>query len=166
MTRILGTLTSLVTLVALAGCGSAGSTGSAAPTGSAVPTSGSPSGSSGSPGTVVPASATVVPGPNATRGPREQVATSLPDKAAVTAYAARLAGSLPLRVRQAALPLLTKDGTLYAQAVFDGCGTPPVDSLTVTKSASGGVIISTDYRDPPNLDCLVGVRSVALVVLT
>lgn len=152
MTRLLGTLVWLGTVLVLAGCGSDASTG------------GSPPGSPG-PHTITPTTAKVVPGPNAARGRRDTVATELPDRAAVKAYADRLAGPLRLAVTKAATPLLRRDGTLYAQTIFDGCGTPPVGSLTVTKRASGEVVISTSYSDPANLDCLVAVRSVALVVL-
>lgn len=154
MTRILGTLTALLTTVALAGCGS--QTGSQpGPSDSASPSA----------GVLTPVVAKVVAGPNAARGRRDTVATPLPDRRAVKAYAAGLPGPLRLRVRRAATGLLGRDGKLYAQTVFDGCGTPPVGSLRVRRTASGEVVIRTDYSDPANLDCLLAVRSVALVVL-
>lgn len=158
MRRILGMLAPLAALVVLAGCGSDGSTGSDAP-----PTS--PATASPTTGAITPVSATVVPGPNSVRGRSEGVATELTDEAAVTTYAGTLVGPLRMKVKQAALPLLGKGGTLYAQTIFDGCGTPPVDSLSVTKRASGEVVISTSYHDAPKIACFVGVRSVALVVL-
>lgn len=143
----------LATVVALAGCGSGGSTSAGEP------------GSPGSPRAVTPVDSVVVPGPRATQGRLESVATELADEAAVTAYAGRLSGSLPARVEQTALPLLGEDGTLYAQTVFDGCGTPPSDSLTITRTSPGRIVIGTDFTDPPKIACFVAVRSVALVVL-
>lgn len=100
----------------------------------------------------------------AAEGDLEKTATPLPDETAIEAYAATLGTSLQAPFTTKATTLLKHvpvGQRLYAQTVYDGCGSP--DPATIKAGTSGGDVVLAVPPPKIELQCLVAERSVALL---
>lgn len=158
--RIAVPIVALAAVALLGGCGEDGDSGGSGnmedpPDTSAVV-----------PGPVDVVDLELVSGPDRGSHPPEAVATPLPDRAALQGYAASYSTLRPELERTAESMQAGEGETLYAQHVASGCQAPPVDSLTVTRDASGEIVIATGFKPDPTLECFVAHESVALAVVT